>query len=617
MKKYLSILITLATICACGSNSSSQSPSSSLNSSVISTNSNSTTTSNMSSSKNSSSTSASSSIISSSTTSNNSSSSSLPNISLLPKNKEELIKFIEDNAFPISLENESEYTYIKMNYPQKYDFEDYGYMNKESVHSYRYVDHSVKTIEIQKNISSNLIDYTSLYSYVGKSFIGKNGDNYINLKKFDFSNVPTGEYIASKDELNLLNIDENNQFESYLISDIYTKIYEWIYSLEDAFQTPTINNDKSFDYNISFEKIEEQTTKTNIDLLIVFNDDYSLKYCKYIYKNYGYDWNTNNFKDNTTDYYIEEYEFKYAKINNDINDIINPNEYILSDAEITLIENNSYDQVPLKLDNIKVGTSIKPFVLNVVPKDAIDRTFKIVSSSNPDIVIESYGVWKCVKPGTTTLTLVNELGLEKTLEITVYTPMLESISLSVSNSNMYVNESYQLFIYNTPYDANSTYNINVADNSIAEIEIIDDKYMIKCLKEGTTSITVTSMEFPNVSNSISINVVEKSNDNSYITTLISNTWSVYSYNTYSTLYLQFYENGRGNLYDDYGENASFTWEINGNKVTVSDVYFYYNYEYTNFCDNSITISEDGSELYVHFSDGFYTMLNETFTKSLY
>ena len=213
--------------------------------------------------------------------------------------------------------------------------------------------------------------------------------------------------------------------------------------------------------------------------------------------------------------------------------------------------------------------------------------------------------------------MVNELGLEKTLDITVYSPTLESISLNVSNTNMYVNESYQLYIYNNPYDSNSTYNIEVDDPSIAQIEIIDNKYMINCLKEGETLITVTSIEFPNITNSISIKILEKSNDNSYMSALISNTWSVYSYNTYTTLYLQFYEDGKGILYDDYGESASFNWSIDDKKVTLSDIYFYYNYEYTNFCHNTITISEDGNELYARFSDGFYTMLIETFTKSLY
>lgn len=613
MKKILIIFATCASICACNPNNNSKSNLSSLSSPIISNNSSS---SNVSSSVSSSSTSTSSSISTSSTTINPISSLK-PDISILPTTKEELISLINEKSLMISLNSESEYTYTKTNYSQKYDFEDYSYMDKESVHSYRYLENCVKTIEIEKNISSDLKNYTNLYTYQGSAFVGKNEDKYINLRKFDLTNVPTGEYIASKDELNLLVIDDNNSLESYLISDFYSKIGNWINSLEDQFQTPSLNNDKSFEYNLSFEKVEEQATKTNIELDLVFNEDYSINYCKYIYKTFGYDWNTNDFKVNTNDHFIEEYEFKYSKINNETNNIINPNDYILSDAEITLIENNSYDQVPLKLNNIKVGTSIKPFVLNVIPNNAIDRNFKIISSSDPEIVKENYGVWKCEKPGTTTLTLVNELGLEKTLDITVYSPTLESISLNVSNTNMYVNESYQLYIYNIPYDSNSTYNIEVDDPSIAQIEIIDNKYMINCLKEGETLIRVTSIEFPNITNSISIKILEKSNDNSYMSTLISNTWSVYSYNTYTTLYLKFYEDGKGILYDDYGESASFNWSIDDKKVTLSDIYFYYNYEYTNFCDNTITISEDGNELYARFSDGFYTMLIETFTKSLY
>lgn len=609
-KKYiLTIFSSTLLLCSCGGNST-QSSSNKLSSTSILSSSSIISSSSTTSTKSSISTSS-----SVSTSTSSSSKPTGPNYEV-PTSNYEIIELLENTSYVLAKNHETSYTYSRTSYPQKYDFEDYGYMNTERVISHRYTDHTSKEITIEKSKSTNSIDYTNIYSFNGLMYIGNFENKNIHLEKYDTSNVPSNEYISKTNNLSLLEVEEGKELNDYLVSDLYQKVNGWIETFGTKYLDKKINNDGSVTFSKTNEIIEEQVSKVEIDLIIELDANGFVTYAKYINKTYSYDWNLNDFKTNTTEHTIDEYTCVYdEKLNgNDDFTLINPNEYILTDAVIGFIENNSYSQVLLDNNNIKVGTSIKPFIVSATPSTALDKSFVIVSSSNPDIVVENYGVWKCIMPGTTTLTLVNELGLEKQVDITVYTPSLTSITLSLSNQNMLVNNSYQLYVYGTPYDAVSTFNFYSSDTEIADVIYEDGKYMINCKKAGNCTITVTSIEFPLISNSIDIKVSDDASDQSYAAILTANTWYVYSYNTYTQLYLAFYEDGRGILYDDYGESSSFKWTIDGTKVTISEIFFYYNYEYTTFIENTINISTDGSRLYANFSDGFYTVMIETFSK---
>lgn len=602
--KLFTLLCATIMLCSCGGNNNSSSTKKQSSTTITSSNSS------ISSSSTTHSTTTSTNSISSTSSSTSSINSTInPNFEL-PTSNEEILTLINGTSYYLAKNHESSYTYEKTSYPQKYDFEDFGYMTKETINSYRFVSHSSKEVIVEKFSSLDLVNYSSIYSYNGVIFDGNYNDKNIHLEKYDTSNVPGSEYITRENNISLIEIKENRELSDYLVSDLYANINTWVNSLEDNAIGTTLNNDGSVSLFTSIEKIEHQVMKTKIELAIELDINGFINHAKYVYKTYSYDWNINDYRANTTDHTIEEYSCNFSNelTDNDNLDLVNPEDYILVDAEIGFIENNSYNQALLDTNNIKANTSIKPFLISATPSTALDRTFTIVSSSNTDVIDESYGVWKCLLPGTTTLTLVNELGFEKLVNITVYTPALETINLSLATQNMKENNSYQLYVYGSPYDAISAFDIVSSDNDVADVTYEDGKYMINCKKEGTTTITVTSVEFPSISNSIEITVQGDNSDSSLSSVLTSTTWHVYSYNTWSEIYLNFYEDGRGQISDSYGDSSSFTWEIDGSTVTISEIYFNYNY----YIENTIRIAEDGSCLYANFSDGFYTTLIETF-----
>lgn len=615
LKKLLLPVCVLLLLSACDSSKESTNS----NSSINHTNSTSTSSSNHSNSTSSTLTSNSSSNNSSSTISSSHSSSTISSSFAMPTNINELKNLLENTSYNLALTNEISFVYEKTDYPQKYNIDEYGYRTIETVYSNRFQsDYSTRNISITKSKSLDLKNYEEMYTYTGKSYVGKYDNDYIDLEVYDISSIPENEYIYKNSAISKLNINENSLIEDYLISNAPKTVSNWLANFENIESILYMEESNEYCYYLTNEIYIHQQTKTMTELKLDINKNGFLSSCEYIYKVFNYDWNIEDFSTQTTTHMIEKYSSTYGEIPIDNEDLlINPMDYILTDATIGFIENNSYDNELLDVNAIKVGTSIKPFTISVTPSTALDCNFEILASSNTNVITNNYGTWKCLAPGQSTLTLQNSMGFRKEITVSVYTPELETITLSVSESKLVVGNTYSLYIFCTPYDAVSTYNVTSSNPEVAEIISNDTNYSINCKAEGNTNITVSSIEFPNIIQTISITVSKASDSNDYIEILTKNNWSVYSYSTYSTLYINFYEDKTGILYDDYGNTASFKWEIDNETISLSEFSFYYNYEYIIFINNTIKFSNDGSYLYANFSDGSFTSLIETFEIASY
>ena len=555
--------------------------------------------------------------LSSSNLSSDTSSSESSSLEILPKNNDELIELINTYSTSFTLNNETSYSITKKEFPFKYSFEEYGYQKEEKLTSKRFKEEfATLNMSVTKYKSSDLENYEEMYSFSGQGYIGKYNDKYIDLKYYDTSKVPDSEYISQTNNLSSLILEESENINTYITSNISSVVTNYLSNINDEYDNYYKTNDGLLIYELTGEKVFPKDHKETYSLNITFNSNYSISKTIYTFKTFNYDWSLEAFSTSPNDHKIEEYDLNYnQELPSCINqEYTNPENYIIKDAEIGLIEQNSYDGALLDLSAIKIGTYIKPVTLSTTPSKAINNEFNIVASENEEVISLYYGSWKCIGAGSTTLTLENSNGFSKTLEVTVYLPELESISVSFSSNKFYVGKSYNINISLYPYDAVSTFNITSSDENILTVTNNNNSYSINCLSQGNASITVKSVEYPSIEKTIEVNVEEAKNSGELVEFITKNNWKCYSYDNYAYYYLSFSEDVTGRLYDDYFYvDESFTWTIEENKITVSEVSFYYNYSTTVFIDNTITIDRDNEKLHLLFSDGFYTVMNETFT----
>lgn len=541
--------------------------------------------------------------------------SSLQSEEIYPSNKDELTELINKTSLNYTLEKESKFTYTKTEYPQKYSFEDYYFKKEEKLVSQRFKESfASQKMTVKKEQSKNQINFDTIYSFSGYGYIGNFEEKQILLKYYDTSKVPESEYIAQENLLTYLTIDEGKSINNYITSNLSYLVVSYLQNINQDFEKPIKNDDDTLTYYLNGESIINQDRRKTYELELTFSIDKSIKEATFTYKSYNYDWGKGSFDSNTYEHIVEHYKCEYSSIESgETSNIVNPNDYILKDAEIGFIEQNSYDGALLNNNAIKCGTYLKPKTISTTPRTAINNTFSIISSSNEAVVQNTGYSWKCVNIGTTTLTLENNDGFKKEIKITVFAPDLESINISLPGDKFYVGEKYFINISNNPYDSISTYNVTSSNNNIAEIINENNSFYINCKQNGTITIHVESIEFPSIKTSLTVTIEEAPALGDNATLLINNLWYCYSYSTYSYYYLSFNEDGTGKIYDDYYYvNETFTYVVNNNIVTLSELYIYYDYSYTTFVDNKITIDESKTKLHLSLFDGFYTYMIETF-----
>lgn len=169
---------------------------------------------------------------------------------------------------------------------------------------------------------------------------------------------------------------------------------------------------------------------------------------------------------------------------------------------------------------------------------SVDKTVEInYSSSNSSIVsVDSNGLLTALEKGSATINAYAYYGsdlLEANCLVSVSEPItLESIEISPSSLQLKVNEQKQLSVIATPSEASNNVTYSSLDESIASVS---SSGLVLGLREGKTQITATSVLYPNISDTIDVEVVNS--------TSLSGTFEkvTSSLNDYNGTYLIVYE----------------------------------------------------------------------------
>lgn len=236
--------------------------------------------------------------------------------------------------------------------------------------------------------------------------------------------------------------------------------------------------------------------------------------------------------------------------------------------------------------------------------------FKIVESSDTSVIeINSFtGSAKAVKSGEATLTIADPIrSVTVTKKVTVKSPSLNSIWISITNKTLKVDDTATIKIEAYPTESDEKLEAISSDPTVVEIgEISADRksLSIKGLKEGTSNITVRSKNNPDViSRALTITVEKKQVEQP--TDWIIGTWKntttatnedkdTITFNTTFT----FNSDGSGKIVQKvtrvaYDNEATFNWAYDGTTIKFSS---WYSEENTLSTPTNVVIAEDKSSI---------------------
>ena len=273
----------------------------------------------------------------------------------------------------------------------------------------------------------------------------------------------------------------------------------------------------------------------------------------------------------------------------------------------------------------KAGQYVDVRINKFSPATALNvDEFKIVESSNSSVItidpITSSA--KAVKSGEATLTIADPIrSVSVTKKVTVTSPSLNSIWISITNKTLKVDDTATIKIEAYPAESDEELEAISSDPTVVEIgEIVDRKSLsIKGLKEGTSNITVRSKNNPDISSRALTITVEKKQEEQEINWLIG-TWThkVADFDTTFT----FNANGTGSVKQDAGvvvpNEATFNWSYDGATIVFSSWDSEENMLKT---PKGISISEDKKSITLTMpstnADGDYEDVNMTLTKAMW
>lgn len=235
--------------------------------------------------------------------------------------------------------------------------------------------------------------------------------------------------------------------------------------------------------------------------------------------------------------------------------------------------------------------------------------FKIVESSDTSVIeINSFtGSAKAVKSGEATLTIADPIrSVTVTKKVTVTSPSLNSIWISITNKTLKVDDTATITVQAYPTASEEELEAISSDPTVVEIGGIsaDRKSLsIKGLKEGTSNITVRSKNNPDViSRALTITVEKKQDEQSNwligtwknTTTAINEDDDIITFNTTFT----FNSDGSGKIVQkvtrvNYDNEAEFKWTYDGITIKFSS---WYSEENTLSKPTNVVIAEDKSSI---------------------
>ncbi len=166
------------------------------------------------------------------------------------------------------------------------------------------------------------------------------------------------------------------------------------------------------------------------------------------------------------------------------------------------------EEIRLSIDNPVIQKNeISKLNVEIYPLDAVEQRVEYSSSNEKVVKIDDYGNVYGVSSGKATITVrAISNGVQASIDVEVYSKVT-GIAINVENITLQEGEQYQILSNVEPDDANNKKVRYISEN--ADIANVDEKGLITAIKTGNTNIKVCADEDENISQSISVNVIEK------------------------------------------------------------------------------------------------------------
>ena len=210
---------------------------------------------------------------------------------------------------------------------------------------------------------------------------------------------------------------------------------------------------------------------------------------------------------------------------------LDPVDYFMTDFDVNVCVFDTIlgESTPADINAFPYDEYISVEATNVVPVKTIDKDLEIVSSSNQEVIVESYGQFKAIGLGKTTLTVKSTYGLIKKIEVTVVAPDLTAISPRFTSELHFVGQDETLYIdYESENTLDKFYikNLNEDVVNVGEIEDLVDGIAcadLEFLKVGKATLEFYREKDNKLLNTITFEVVEALSDEEMKSNLIG-TW---------------------------------------------------------------------------------------------
>ena len=166
------------------------------------------------------------------------------------------------------------------------------------------------------------------------------------------------------------------------------------------------------------------------------------------------------------------------------------------------------EEIRLSIDNPVIQKNeISKLNVEIYPLDAVEQAVEFISSNEKVVKVDDYGNVYGVSSGKATITVrAISNGVQASIDIEVYSKVT-GIAINVQNITLQEGEQYQILASLEPDDANNKKIRYISENS--DIANVEENGLISAIKTGNTNIKVCADEDENISQSISVNVIEK------------------------------------------------------------------------------------------------------------
>lgn len=418
-----------------------------------------------------------------------------------------------------------------------------------------------------KNYLHNIIDTTSqteannkvkeTKKSVGNGFSDvlkqDQANNAISMISEDTDYSGSSVYGISQYALNYLTetsskgLSNDNSKEKAVVKKIDNLDNNFVYKIESKFEGDTsYYNEISFEIGLSEDKLV------------------SFKFDQKVYNSNGYDFTAHALKTDATPYQtaVDDATLNYGtRVDSDENKL-DKDDYKIKAFTIQSIGDNN--QIDLNY-NDGVAFDLKTTI--TTPNKYLDESFTY-QSSNPNVIsVSTISKKLMVKgAGTATITMTYENGASATIDITVVSHPVTSISITNTTKELYVGDTLNLTVQVNPDNANTKeYTIEVTEGSdVATLRLNSDgSYTLVGKKAGTIKVQAKAKDNDTLSEVVEFTVKEKpAADLSTVKANIVD-YGPYS-NKYGDISFDFKNDGTAKLEFYKGRIYTLNWDISVN-----------------------------------------------------